>query len=87
MLDSIDVINETAQTVTIGIKGGDEAKKSFAHNTGDGKMPKREFFGITEEEAKAIANEIKESERQASPRTTLADLEAALAALEIEQIE
>ena len=40
------------------MKKGLQTKKSFNHDTGD-TLPRREFFGITEAEAKEIAREVK----------------------------
>lgn len=59
MLDSIGrrKSKEKVNTVFLQMKKGIETKKSFNHDTGD-TLPKREFFGITEREAKSIAKEV-----------------------------
>jgi hypothetical protein len=85
MLDAMDITNQTPETVTIGIKGGEDALKSFAHNTGDGKAKKREFFGITKYEAERIASKIKEDKKTEAPKPiTLSALRQALNLLDIE---
>ena len=65
------------------MKKGLQTKKSFNHDTGD-KLPKREFFGITDKEAKDIAREVKKLNKK--NKISFADLQAALALLDIEQI-
>ena len=81
MLDSIDPISQTTNTVTFGIEGGTAALKSDNHNKGV-TLPKREFFGITQNEAERIAAEIREEPTDTS--FTLGELRAALALLDIE---
>ena len=56
MLRSIDLIDEDAQTITIGIDDPNEAPKAFNHQTGD-TVPKRPFFGINQRELNDIAGE------------------------------
>ena len=78
---------EKANTVFIQIEKGLQTKKAFNHNTGD-TLPKREFFGLTEEEARSIADEIKESPTQEqSTSITFDALRSAIESLDIEQIE
>ena len=88
MLDAIETTGETRDTVSFGIVGGVDALKSDNHNKGV-TLPKREFFGITQKEAKRIADEIAADtpERQEERGFSLADLRAALATLDIEQVE
>ncbi len=57
MLASIDILDISGNTIEPGIDDPEEAIKSFAHNTGDGKMPRRAFFGITRKELKEIKSE------------------------------
>lgn len=91
MLDDIerDTSSETKNTIAISIDEDFAATKSFAHNTGEGKMPKREFFGVTRNEAEQIASRIKRqaTEPESRDRITLGELRAALATLGIEQEE
>jgi transposase-like protein len=63
MLGSIDKLDETRDTATIAITGDDNILKAFAHITSfeghkylDGKVPKRDFFGVTEKEIDSIVS-------------------------------
>jgi hypothetical protein len=85
MLQSItpDIIND--RSVKIYVDGDLETKKSFNHVTGD-TLPKRDFFGISEDEANSIANQVKRSrkntkEEQQTNRQRLSDLRNELAKL------
>ena len=86
MLEGIGrrVSKEKRSTVFLQMKKGLQTKKAFNHNTGD-TLPKREFFGITDAEAKRIAKEIKE-ERE-TPGLSLAALREALDLITIEQVD
>jgi phage gpG-like protein len=85
MLDSIDVVDTSTNTVTIGIEGELNRLKSDNHNNGV-TLPKREFFGITKDEAERIANSIKSQETESTQEGfTLADIQQALASLGLEQ--
>lgn len=89
MLDGIGrrKSKEKSSTVYVQMKKGLQTKKSYNHNTGD-TLPRREFFGLTDLEAKQIAEEIKEDEQaQESNGLSLLDLRAALDLLDIEQVE
>lgn len=88
MLDSIDLLAETRDTVVIGIDGGVDALKSDNHNNGV-TLPKREFFGITKKEAESIAKDITvdASDNQEGGGFSLTDLRSALALLDIEQVD
>lgn len=77
MLDGINSISSTVNTVTFGIEGGVDALKSDNHNNGV-TLPTREFFGITKAEAERIAREIADSKNQESIGFTLADLQEAI---------
>lgn len=48
MLNSIDLLDETANTITYGISGT-EAPKAYNHQVGD-TVPERSFIGITKKE-------------------------------------
>jgi len=37
-----------------------EAEKAWAHQTGKGRLPKREFFGLTKDERRKVAAKVKE---------------------------
>ena len=88
MLESIGrrTSKERVNTVFIQMKKGLQTKKAFRHDTGDDGMTKREFFGITDAQARRIAEEIKEEQEQRSG-LSLAELRAALNLLDIEQTE
>lgn len=90
MLDSIEPVEKTKNTVTFGILGSTEALKSYNHNTGD-TLPKREFFGITRKEAEAIIKRVEDKEESAEVEEergfTLAELKAALESLGLTQEE
>ena len=58
MLRSIDVIGDSANTITIGIDEEDEAAKAFNHQVGD-TVPKRPFFGLTNKDVDAVKKEFK----------------------------
>lgn len=64
MLRSIDVIGETANTITIGIDDPDEAPKAYNHQTGD-TVPKRAFFGLTNKDVNEVASQFKSDIREA----------------------
>lgn len=76
--------DEKGGDVHIGFKGGIENKKAFNHTTGD-TLPKREFFGITDQEARDIADEIDQGGDD-GPKLNLAELRASLNLLTIDQI-
>ena len=88
MLDSIEPVKQTTNTVTFGILENEEALKSYNHNTGD-TLPKREFFGITKAEAERIAKNIADRGpvEEEDRGFTLAELRDALASLGLTQEE
>jgi len=77
--------------VKIVIDDNLETKKGFAHHTGDNSLPKRPWFGITTDEARQIAESVREDDVQdseslvervrQSPNRRLSDLERELAKL------
>ena len=82
MLDAIEVVDSTTDTVSIGITEEEEAKKSFYHNVDASK--KREFFGITKNEAERIASKIKEEKKAEAPKAiTLSELRRALQLIDL----
>ena len=77
MLGSIEKIDETRDTITIGLTGDDNILKAFAHLTGfeghkylDGKVPVRDFFGITSKEIDKITKDFQPDQ---SPDATAND--------------
>jgi hypothetical protein len=54
MLEDIDIIAETTNTIKIGFSDELETKKAYRHNTGDKGMTERQFFGVTDKEIKKI---------------------------------
>lgn len=89
MLDDIDIISESRNTIKVGFEERKEILKAFNHNTGD-TVPKRKFFGITKGELDDIKKEFKDDlkaiepkkrEQDAPNRTTVTELLAELDAL------
>ena len=66
MLSSIQPLEETRDTVVFGIDSSEEKQllKSHGHNKGGGNLPQREFFGITEKEAKKIVKNLPKSDEE-----------------------
>lgn len=101
MLDSIDIYKGRSKgdTLTIGVKGSKQKKKAHNHMTDqstENPLPKREFFGLTNDEAERIAKKVKRQTKSTdAPPTsapdpdsfTLAELRDALASLGITQGE
>lgn len=58
MLGTIDIIEDSGNKIKIGWSDDTENAKAYNHNTGD-TVKKREFFGITSDDIKAISNEFK----------------------------
>jgi hypothetical protein len=81
MLDSIGrrKSKEKVNSIFLQIKKGIETKKSFNHDTGD-TLPKREFFGITDAEAKKITREVEKIAPKKKP-LTMSQLKLAAAAI------
>ena len=46
MLETMDIVDETKNTITIGWDDSDDAGKAHGHITGGGSLPKRDFFGL-----------------------------------------
>ena len=86
MLESIGrrSSKEKAGTVFMQMVKGLQTKKGFNHTSGD-TVPKRNFFGVTDSEARDIANEIKDS--TVTKKLSITALKAALDELDIEQSE
>ena len=58
MLGLLDIIEDKGNKIKIGWTDPTENAKAFNHNTGD-TVKKREFFGITAQDIKAISTEFK----------------------------
>lgn len=56
MMDDIDIIAETTNTIKVGFEERKEILKAYNHNRGD-TVTKRPFFGINKTELKAIKKE------------------------------
>lgn len=59
MLELMDVVDETRNTITIGWDDSDEGSKAHGHITGSGRLPRRDFFGLTGDDIKSIKAEFK----------------------------
>lgn len=59
MLDELDVISIKGNKVKIGWDDTLQSNKAFNHDTGD-TLPKREFFGATNDELKDLVSEFKD---------------------------
>jgi hypothetical protein len=91
MLDSMKrkKKRENESTVFIHLDNDLETKKGYNHMTRKSKanpLPKREFFGLNDNEAREIAKEINKSKKKDNS-TSLAELRASLDLLDIEQVE
>lgn len=89
MLGSIsrNARNEKPNSVNIAVKGDLNIKKAHNHMTNKSKknpLPKRSFFGLTDDEARKIAKTMKPTK---SKGTSLKDLTNALALLDTEMVE
>lgn len=86
MLDSLDY-KDNGSKIEIEVKGDLQTKKGYNHFVGD-TVPKRPWFGLTDSEAREIADAVKEVvEEKPKKKLTLADLKSALDMLDIEQVE
>jgi len=56
MLNDINLLSDSANTIRIGFEDELEKLKAFNHNTGD-TVPRRQFFGISEREVKEVVME------------------------------
>lgn len=78
MLAQLDVLSDSPNTIRIGWEDNEEILKAYNHNTGD-TVTKREFFGITNKEAKEVILEEFESDiaslkRGGDNRKTIGDI-------------
>jgi hypothetical protein len=58
MLDLLDIIKDTSNTIEIGWDDGVQSAKAYNHNIGD-TVPRRPFFGLAPSEEARIAREFK----------------------------
>ena len=58
MLSLLDIVEDKGNKIKIGWSDDVENAKAYNHNTGD-TVKKREFFGITSGDIKAISKEFK----------------------------
>ena len=75
MLDDIDIISESRNTIKIGFEDSTEILKAFNHNTGD-TVKKRKFFGIRERDLKEIGKEFRSELNAIKPKKRGGDGEA-----------
>lgn len=54
MLELLDVIQSSPDEVVLGWTDVGEAKKAYGHIEGTGKLPKRDFFGLTNSDIQDI---------------------------------
>lgn len=71
MLGSLTILEETAQTITLGFDDSDQNAKAFGHISGmqghpvlDGKVKKRDFMGLPAKDLKAIASQFEDQARR-----------------------
>ena len=64
MLGLMDIIKQTGNSITLGWDDSTENAKAFNHVTGD-TVPRRRFFGVTNDELKEVKREFKDEIRQA----------------------
>ncbi len=90
MLEDVDIVSETTNTLKVGFTDDLETKKAYNHNVGD-TLPKRQFFGIRrkdiDEIKKEFSSELKELPSRSMPtqrerRQTIGDLVAEARLLE-----
>lgn len=67
MLGNMDIIEQTKETITIGFPDSTQNAKAFGHISGfaghpvlDGKVKKRDFFGLPEKELQSIASKFQD---------------------------
>lgn len=59
MLSALEILDSNERGLTIGFANKLDNDKAYNHNVGD-TLPKREFFGIQEQEKKAVASEFQD---------------------------
>jgi hypothetical protein len=59
MMGLLDIIDESANTITIGWEDETEILKAYNHNVGD-TLPRRPFFGLNKKEIREIVSQFKD---------------------------
>lgn len=72
MLDDIDIVDKTTNTIKIGFTEELETLKAYNHNIGD-TVPKRPFFGLSKSEVKQIKKELKNKVKSLPKKTNKDD--------------
>ncbi len=72
MLESLDMIESTPQTITLGFDDELQNAKAWNHNTGD-TLPKREFLGLMKKEMQVIAEQFAEQVQSLKDQSKEAD--------------
>lgn len=85
MLNSL-AAQETSKGVKIVIDDDLDTKKGYNHHIGE-TLPKRPWFGLTTDEVRSLAEQVKQPTQQQEQGFTLADLQAALAQIGLEQVD
>jgi hypothetical protein len=71
MMGSIDVIKEKTNEIVIGFNQREQELKANRHMRGEGGVPVREFFGVSEDEIKEVkrefSSELKDIKKDQSP--------------------
>lgn len=74
MLSDLDILDFNGNDLKIGFKDTVENNKAYNHNTGD-TLPKREFFGLTNDEIEALKlsfqSQVDDAVSSASPQQLL----------------
>jgi phage gpG-like protein len=59
MLGTMDIIEDTPNTITVGWNDELQSAKAYNHNTGD-TLPRRPFFGLSASETTKLKNDLKD---------------------------
>lgn len=86
MLDSVVTDFDDSNRVKIFINDDLNTAKGFNHHIGD-TLPKRPWFGLTTDEVRSLSEQVKQPTQQQEQGFTLADLQAALAQIGLEQVD
>ena len=70
MLSLIDILDDSGNKLKIGWADETENAKAYNHNTGD-TVPKRQFFGITDEDLRKITDEFKPDLKKSQSDTAI----------------
>lgn len=86
MLDSVVTDFDDSNRVKIFINDDLNTAKGFNHHIGE-TLPKRPWFGLTTDEVRSLSEQVKQPTQQQEQGFTLADLQAALAQIGLEQVD